>query len=156
MPRVFIGVGSNLGDRAGYLEFAEKELLSIAGLTDLKCSPVHETEPVDAAGGRFLNAVWGFETILSPRELLERLQKIESKAGRCRSCKGNGPYEARTLDLDILFYGDQVICEEGMVVPHPRLHERPFVLMPFCELAPEFIHPVFRKSVKELYGAVRN
>ncbi len=150
MTKVFIGVGSNLGDRAGYLEFAKKELLRVAGLKDLQCSPVYETEPVDAAGGPFLNAVWSFEAELSLRKLLEKLQEIEAKANRQR----NKPNEARTLDLDILFYGDQVIQEQGMTVPHPRLHERVFVLVPFCDLEPDFIHPVFGKTIKELWGAV--
>lgn len=146
MSRVFIGVGSNLGSRAEYLEFAKKEILQIAGLTDLDCSPVYETEPVAAEGGSFLNAVWSFETGLEPQDLLRKIQKIEVKANRQR----NRPNEARTLDLDILFFGDQVIREPGMTIPHPRLHERAFVLVPFCDLDPEFIHPVLKKTMKQL------
>jgi 2-amino-4-hydroxy-6-hydroxymethyldihydropteridine diphosphokinase len=154
MPKVFVGVGSNLGDRASYLEFAKKEVLSIAGLTCLQCSFAYETEPVEAEGGLFLNAVWSFEIASSPRDLLEELQKIEIKANRQRKKS----HEARTLDLDLLFYGDQVIREPGLTVPHPRLHERAFVLEPLCELAPELVHPILKKTIKELLnnlGAMR-
>ncbi|MDD5225965.1 MAG: 2-amino-4-hydroxy-6-hydroxymethyldihydropteridine diphosphokinase [Candidatus Omnitrophica bacterium] len=149
MPKVFIGVGSNLGDRAGYLEFAKRKLLS-GGVTGLDCSPVYETEPVDAEGGPFLNAVWSFDTQLAPQALLKKLHEIETEANRRR----NKPNQARTLDLDILFYGDQVIREPEMTVPHPRLHERVFVLAPFCDLAPDFVHPIFKKTMKELLKAL--
>ena len=145
MPKVFVGVGSNLGDRASYLEFAQKELLS-CGVTVAEYSPVYETEPVEAEGGPFLNAVWSFDTQLAAPVLLEKFQQIEAKANRQR----NKLHEARTLDLDILFYGDQVIHEPGFVVPHPKLHERAFVLVPFCDLAPEWMHPVLGRTMKQL------
>jgi len=146
MPLVYVSIGSNLGDRASYLQFAKRELLAIAGLTDLQCSPIYETEPVAAEGGPFLNAVWSFKTDLSSQDLLKKTQKIEAQANRQR----NKPNEARTLDLDILFYGDQVIREPGMIIPHPRLHERAFVLEPMVKLDPDFVHPVLKKTVKEL------
>lgn len=149
MPKVFIGVGSNLGDREGSLEMARKEILSTVGFKDLRCSSVYETEPVEAEGGPFLNAVWSFETAWSAREVLDRLQAIEAKAGRRRT----GANAARTLDLDLLFYGDQVIRDSGLAVPHPRLHERAFVLVPFCDLAPEWMHPVLKKTLRELHSA---
>lgn len=155
MPKVFIGVGSNLGDRAGYFEFAKKEFLRIKGLSDLHCSPVYETEPVAAEGGPFLNAVWSFETGLSPQDLLKKLKEIEVKAKRERH-RSN---QARTLDLDILFYGDQVVREPGIIVPHPRLHERAFVLQPMADLDPDFMHPILKKTMKELLknlGATHN
>ena len=154
MPKVFIGVGSNLGDRASYLEFAQKELLSL-GVTAIEYSPVYETKPVEAEGGPFLNAVWSFETQLAPQALLDKLHEIENRANRRR----HKPNQARTLDLDILFYGDQVIQESGMVVPHPRLHERAFVLVPFCNLDPDFAHPILKRTMKELLNdlsATRN
>ena len=178
MPLVYVSIGSNLGDRASYLQFAKRELLAIAGLTDLQCSPVYETEPVAAEGGPFLNAVWSFAADLSPQDLLKKLQEIEVKANRQRNkpyspskaLKVNGtspgnpsleekrcqdkPNEARTLDLDILFYGDQVTREPGMIIPHPRLHERAFVLEPMAKLDPDFVHPVLKKTVKELLKAV--
>ncbi len=146
MPRVFIGVGSNLGERARHLEFAKNELLSVEGIKDLECSPVYETEPVEAEGGPFLNAVWSFETELSPGKLLEKFHEIEAKTNRLR----NKPNEARTLDLDLLFYGDQVVRQQGLTVPHSRLHERAFVLIPFCDLAPGWVHPVFKTNMLDL------
>lgn len=146
MPKVFIGIGSNLGDREGYLAQARKALAAIPGVRDFVSSPVYETEPVDAAGGLFLNAVCTFETGILPRDLLKILQDMESQAGRERK----GSHAARTLDLDVLFYGDQVIQESGLSVPHPRLHERAFVLVPLCDLEPEFIHPVLKKTVRAL------
>lgn len=149
MPKVFIGVGSNLGDRAGYLEFAKKEIFLVAGTKVLECSPVYETEPVGVEGGAFLNAVWSFDSELLPQDLLRKMQEIEALANRQRI----KPHQARTLDLDILFYGDQVIREPGMIVPHPRLHERAFVLLPMADLAPEFMHPVLKKTIKELLKA---
>ncbi len=155
MPKVFIGVGSNLGDRSGYLAFARKELSLVAGLTDLRLSPVYETEPVGAEGGSFLNAVWSFETDLSPRVLLNKLHEIESKADRER----HKPNAARTLDLDLLAYGNEKILEDGLQVPHPRMHERRFVLEPFCDLEPEFVHPVLKKTMRQLLnnlGATHN
>ncbi len=146
MPKVFIGVGSNLGNRQGYLDQARKDLTAIPEIRDLRESPVYETEPVDAGGGLFLNAVWSFETDMPARELLDRLHRLESGAGRERKAI-NG---ARTLDLDLLFYGDQVIQERDLVVPHPRLHERAFVLEPMADLAPGFVHPVLKKTIREL------
>ena len=145
MPKVFIGVGSNLGDRASYLEFAQKELLSL-GVTAIEYSPVYETKPVEAEGGPFLNAVWSFETQLAPQALLDKLHEIENRANRRR----HKPNQARTLDLDILFYGDQVVRTPGMSVPHPRLHERMFVLVPFCDLAPQWRHPVLGRTMKKI------
>jgi 2-amino-4-hydroxy-6-hydroxymethyldihydropteridine diphosphokinase len=146
MPTVFIGVGSNLGDRAAYLDLARKEVLSVQAFKNLRCSPVYETEPVNAGGGPFLNAVWSFETALAPREILELLQSIEAKAGRERP----QPNAARTLDLDLLAYGNEVIREGGLQVPHPRMHERAFVLEPLCDLAPEWVHPLLKRPVREL------
>lgn len=151
MSKVFIGVGSNLGDRASYFELAKKELLRAVEPTKLRCSPVYETEPVAAEGGPFLNAVWSFETDLSPSELLIKIQGIEAQANRQR----NSPNQARTLDLDILFYEDQVIRMPGLTVPHPRLHERVFVLKPMAELAPDFKHPILKRTIKELLFSVQ-
>ncbi len=146
MPQVYVSVGSNLGERETFLALARKEILSAAGITDLRCSPVYETEPVEAAGGKYLNAVWSFETALSPEALLGIFHEIERKAGRVRKVRN----EPRSLDLDLLFYGERVIRTEALTVPHPRIHERAFVLEPMAELAPDFMHPVLRKTVREL------
>ena len=146
MPIVFIGVGSNLGDRESHLLSAKTAFLTCPAVHDLCCSPVYESNPVDAEGGNYLNAVWSFETDSSPREILDMLHGIEEKAGRVRGSK-NAP---RTLDLDLLFYDAEVINKPDFQVPHPRLEDRAFVLMPLCDLAPEWEHPALKKTAKEL------
>ncbi|MBI4711652.1 MAG: 2-amino-4-hydroxy-6-hydroxymethyldihydropteridine diphosphokinase [Candidatus Omnitrophica bacterium] len=147
MPQVYVGIGSNLGDRKGYFEFAARELLADGRIHDLKQSPVYETEPVGGEGqARYWNAVWSFVTELPSAELLKKMHEIEARAGRQRMTKN----EARVLDLDILFYGNEVSEGRTLVIPHPRLHERAFVLAPFCDLAPEFVHPTLKKTIKVL------
>jgi 2-amino-4-hydroxy-6-hydroxymethyldihydropteridine diphosphokinase len=124
----YVGLGSNLGDR-------EAQILQAAELLDLRrLSRIIETEPwgvVDQP--RFLNAVGELETALEARALLDRLLEIERRMGRVRTGPRWGP---RTIDLDLLLYGDEVLDELGLAVPHPRLHERSFVLEPLAELAP--------------------
>lgn len=151
MVRVYLGIGSNLGDRKSYLETARKFVEEIPQTRFLRSSSVRQTDPVGGpAQGKFLNAVWEIETELSPRELKDRLLGIEIQLGRKRS-EPNAP---REIDLDILFYGDQIVKEERLQIPHPRLHERRFVLEPLCELAPELPHPVLKKTMKEFLKIV--
>jgi len=145
MSRVYIGVGSNLGDRRQNILRAEEALR--ASVESLKKSVTYETDPVGGPPqGKFLNAVWEIETRLEVDDLFAVLMKIESDLGRLRTEK-NGP---RPIDLDILFYDGRVIDGERVRVPHPRLHERQFVLKPLCDLNPELEHPVFKTSVKTL------
>ncbi len=130
--RAFLSLGSNLGDRWGYLRQA------VAGLPDVVAvSPVYETEPVGGPPGQgpYLNAVVELETELSPRELLELAQRLEAGAGR-RRAEHHGP---RTLDVDVLLVGDLVVDDPDLVVPHPRMHERRFVLRALADLAPELV-----------------
>jgi 2-amino-4-hydroxy-6-hydroxymethyldihydropteridine diphosphokinase len=149
---IYLSLGSNLGDRAANLERAI-EALSEIGARVLLRSSIYETEPVDfLAQPWFLNCVVEAETSLAPRQLLEELQAIERKLGS-RKLVPRGP---RIIDLDILFYGAAVIHEAGMVIPHPRLAERKFVLAPLAELAPEFRHPVLRKTAAELLAATQD
>ncbi len=152
MPQVYISIGSNLGDRESYFEFAAKELLIDDRIRDLKRSPVYETEPVGGEGQpRYWNAVWSLVTELPAAVLLKRMHDIEAAAGRQRTAAN----EARVLDLDILFYGKKLLRRLPFTIPHPRLHERAFVLVPFCDLAPEFIHPALNKSMKQLLEEYR-
>ena len=149
---IYLSLGSNLGDRAANLEQAI-EALSEIGVRVLRRSSIYETEPVDfLAQPWFLNCVVEAETSLAPRPLLEQLQVIERHLGS-KKLVPRGP---RIIDLDVLFYETAVIHEAGMEIPHPRLAERRFVLVPLAELAPELCHPVLRKTAAELLAATQD
>jgi 2-amino-4-hydroxy-6-hydroxymethyldihydropteridine diphosphokinase len=143
----WIALGSNLGDRRAHLASAVAELDRSPGIRALAVSSFVETEPVGGPRGqpRFLNAAAALETTLSARELFATLQAIERAHGRDRAREvKNGP---RTLDLDLLIYGDARIDEPDLCVPHPRLEERAFVLLPLSEIAPDLVLPRCRSSV---------
>ena len=150
---VYVALGSNLGDRHAQLRAAVEALGSIETTEVVGVSPVYETDPVGPPPqGPDLNAVARLRTGLPPSALLARLLEIETGAGRVRRERN----AARCLDLDLLFYGDCAIREPGLVVPHPRLHERAFVLEPLCDLAPEFVHPLLGVRVDALARRVRD
>jgi 2-amino-4-hydroxy-6-hydroxymethyldihydropteridine diphosphokinase len=139
VARAFIGLGSNLGDRQALLEEALRRLDADPSVTVKAVSVFRETEPVGVVDQpRFLNAAAAVETTLEPRELLDRLLAVELALGRDRSGERWGP---RTVDLDLLLFGDLVVDEPGLTVPHPRLHERRFVLEPLLELDPALALP---------------
>jgi len=143
----YVALGSNLGDRAGYLLLALAELSRLPKTRLLRLSPVYETDPVGPPGqGPYLNAVVELESGLAPEALLHALLAIEARAGRKREVRW-GP---RTLDLDLLFFGAKVLDLPGLKLPHPELHRRPFVLRPLADLAPDLVHPVLKKTVAEL------
>ena len=135
--RVFIGLGANLGDARATVALALKALDELPQTRLVAASPLYRSAPVDAQGPDFVNAVAELRTGLTPPELLQALQAIEQTHGRERPHQ-NAP---RTLDLDLLLYGQRVVSEPGLTVPHPRLHERAFVLLPLADLAPELRHP---------------
>jgi 2-amino-4-hydroxy-6-hydroxymethyldihydropteridine diphosphokinase len=143
----YIAFGSNLGDRALNLRAAADDLDRSPGVAIRRLSSLFETEPVGGPPqGPFLNAAAEVATGLPARGLLELLVSIERRHGRVRGVRW-GP---RTLDLDLLLYGHLVCKENGLTLPHPRMHERLFVLDPLCEVAPEAFHPVLHKTIREL------
>jgi 2-amino-4-hydroxy-6-hydroxymethyldihydropteridine diphosphokinase len=149
---IYIGLGSNLGDRAANLQAALAALEEHGDIRVLRCSSMHETAPVGGPPGQgpYLNAAAELATDLSAPELLARLLSIEQRLGRVRTVRG-GP---RTLDLDLLLYRDQVIDEPGLSVPHPRMWERDFVLRPLAELCtPEQLAASRRSAARRPPGA---
>lgn len=145
----FIGLGSNIGDRKKHLDDALEMLKKTEGISLLKVSPVYETKPVGyTQQPYFLNCVAEIQTVLPPYELLDICLDIENRLKRIRKIRW-GP---RTADLDILFYGNLVTDDEKLTIPHPRLHERGFVLIPMLDIAPDMYHPVFKTTIRELYG----
>lgn len=155
---VYLGLGSNLGDRRAHLESA---LAQLARLGTVKAqSAFYETEPMEMAPGPaahawFLNCVVALETELMPKQLLARLLEIERGLGRKRARSSEaGRKQPRTIDLDILLFGSSVVEAAGLTVPHPGLHLRRFVLEPLAEIAPEVRHPVFKRSMRELRDAL--
>jgi 2-amino-4-hydroxy-6-hydroxymethyldihydropteridine diphosphokinase len=151
MPTAYLGLGSNLGDRRAALDAAVRRLRAEPSLRVLAVSGYYETAPVDCppGSGDYLNAAAAVETDRDPHDLLQLLHRIEHQLGRVRT----GVNAPRTLDLDLLLYGDRVIDTPDLVVPHPRLHERAFVLYPLNEIAPDVAHPTLEKRVRELWDA---
>ena len=146
---IYLSLGSNVGDREENLRAAIGRL-SAPDLRVLRISPVYETEPVDyAEQPQFLNLVVEAETSLSPAELLTRTGEIERVGGRARAA----PKGPRIIDIDILLYGDAVKRSPALEIPHPRMADRRFVLAPLADLAPDLIHPVMRRTVRELLAA---
>ena len=149
-PIAYIGLGSNLGDRRRNLESALSTLRKTTGIELVAVSMLIETEPQGPPGqDRYLNGAATIRTKLSPRGLLQVMLEIESAHGRDRTVERRwGP---RRLDLDLLMYADRIIDEPELVVPHPRMHQRTFVLAPLAEIAPDAVHPVLGVTIRALH-----
>lgn len=163
MPhRAFIGIGSNLGDRAANYREAVQRIAAIAASRLVRQSSIYETEPVgdvQMLKWPFLNGVVELETEITAEQLMRRLLTIERAMGRKRvraRKPARGRYRPRIIDLDLLFFDKEVIRTAALEVPHPRLHERRFVLAPMAELAPALIHPRINASISELLAALKS
>ena len=154
MSCVFIGVGSNQGDRLALISQAVKSLGAVEGVQLTRLATIIETEPL--LGGPpqppFLNTVVEAQTTRGPHELLAALQGIERRLGRVPSSVRWAP---RPIDLDLLLYDDRIIDELGLTIPHPRMHQRAFVLEPLTQLAPELSHPLLNETIAELAQRLR-
>ena len=147
MPVAYIGFGSNIGDRLTHIQNAIHALSKTEGITLQKISSVYKTDPVGyEAQAHFLNGVAAIQTDLPPLSLLHVLKDIETAIGRKHRIRW-GP---REIDLDILLYGDLCLQTEKLVIPHPEMHLRRFVLAPLAEIAPDLVHPVFQETIHVL------
>ena len=150
MAIVYLSLGSNLGDRVGYLQQATSLLNASEKINVIATSSFYESEPwLMNSENWFVNAVIQISTTLTPEELLNECQRIENQLGRKRIAYKN--YTDRTLDIDILFYDDLIINTERLTIPHKNFCKRAFVLVPMLEIAQDFVHPVYKKTVMELY-----
>lgn len=144
MAEVFVALGGNRGQREDFLARARVELACLGRIE--KISPIYETAPLGGSRRKFLNQVVKLQTNLSPVKLLAQLQKIEIKLGRLSHSK----WSAREIDLDLIFYGNQVWWSDRLKIPHPEMHHRRFVLTPLADIAPKQRHPVFGFSARTL------
>lgn len=151
MPhRAHIALGANLADRAAAIRAAIDALARHPAITLIAQSSLHDTDPLGPADQpRYLNAAIAIDTTLPPRELLALLLSIEQSLGRDRSTQSPrwGP---RTIDLDLLTHDAAILDEPGLTLPHPRMHERAFVLAPLAEIAPDLLHPILRRTISDL------
>lgn len=151
MAIVYLSLGSNQGDRIGYIQQATSLLNMTEKITIVRTSAFYETEPWNMSTKTwFVNAIVEIKTSLSPFELLEECQRIERILGR--TPKETAGYADRTIDIDILFYGKEIVAENNLFIPHKYLHLRAFTLVPLLELIPDFEHPVIHKTISELHN----
>ena len=158
MAIVFLSLGSNLGDRVGYLQQATSLLSAVPEIKIVATSSFYESEPwqMDSENW-FVNAVVQISTTLEPEKLLKECQRIESQLGRNSIHRtSNGNYTDRTIDIDILFYDNKIINTPDLVIPHKFFHKRAFLMVPMLEIAQDFVHPLFGKTVTDLYDDLEN
>ena len=147
MPKSFLGLGSNIGERISYIEKAVNAICRIPDVKFIRSSSVYETEPWGKQNqSDFLNSVLEIETDMSAESLLKELKLIEKRTGRIENSK----WSEREIDIDLLFYGNEIINVDLFIVTHPQIENRKFVLVPMAEIAPDLIHPVLKISMQDL------
>ncbi len=150
---VYLALGSNKGDKQKMLNTAKDIIEKRLGKIEAY-SKVYKTKAVGYEGADYLNSALKLATRLNPSDLLYETRMIEKELGRKNKTQineaGQAVYEARCIDIDILYYDTKIISKEDLIIPHPRLHERTFVLQPLCDIAPKFVHPILKKNNTEL------
>ncbi len=155
MAIAYLSLGSNKGDRIGYVQQAASLLGMDEKITIVRTSAFYESEPWNMnTKNWFVNAVVEIKTQYSPQELLVACQRVECQVGRSRSEKGQN--QDRTIDIDILFYNKEIINEENLTIPHKYVHLRAFTLVPMMELNSDFVHPVLHKTIEEMHNDLEN
>jgi len=155
MAIVYLSLGSNLGDRLGYLQQSTSILSAHKDINIVATSSFYETEPWQmGAENWFVNAVVQITTTLSPEALLEETQRIEVQLGRIKN--SSEKYADRTIDIDLLFYNDLIMHTGELTIPHPLMHKRAFMLVPMLEIAQDYVHPLFKKTISDLYDELEN
>jgi 2-amino-4-hydroxy-6-hydroxymethyldihydropteridine diphosphokinase len=148
---IYLSLGSNVGDRKKTILTAVELLANTPTFENIHISNFYITEPYGLSRQRdFVNCVLKLESSVSARELLNRIQEIELRLGRTRTVR----WGERTIDIDILFFGDKIIQEPDLVIPHPGIQKRSFVLKPLCELCPDLIHPLLGRTIKSLWETI--
>lgn len=156
MAIAYLSLGSNKGDRIGFVQQATSLLNASNGISLIRTSAFYESEPwgMDSKNW-FVNAVVEIKTTLSPQELLTQCQRIETQLGRKR-LDDTKEYQDRTIDIDILFYNKEIVNDENLTIPHKFLHLRAFTLVPLLELIPNFEHPLLHKTIAQLHDDLEN
>lgn len=156
MAIAYLSLGSNKGDRIGFVQQATSLLNATDGISLIRTSAFYESEPWGMESETwFVNAVVEVKTTLSPQNLLTECQRIETQLGRKRT-EGEKDYKDRTIDIDILFYNKEIINDENLTIPHKYVHLRAFTLVPLLELIPNFEHPVLHKTITQLHNDLEN
>jgi len=155
MAIVYLSLGSNKGDRIGYVQQATSLLGGLDDVTIIRTSAFYETEPWNMNTEKwFVNAVVEIKTKLTPNALLSECQRIEKQLGKAK--KEGEEYQDRTIDIDILFYNNEIINDENLIIPHKYVHLRAFTLVPLLELMPDYEHPVLHKTISDLHSDLEN
>ena len=152
MTLVYLCIGSNMGDKVNFIHQAASLLANSENIKLVRASTLYESEPWGEKNQPwFVNAALEVKTTLSPQEFLKKIQEIEVKLGRVRD-ENTQKWGPRKIDIDIIFWGNEIINEENLKVPHPYAHKRAFVLVPLLELIPDFIHPVLKKTLLDIHS----